>query len=547
MLNRAREWWEGLGRSNQVMFVATSLAVVIALVGFVAWASTPEYVPLFSNLSAQDAVAITDKLKESGVPYHLIANGSAVEVPAQKRDEMHMKLAGMGLPMQPSATLGYELYKESTMGQTSTMEGQNILRAHEGEIAKSIMYLDQVGNVVVHVAPADDSPFSSDKKPAKASVVLTLKPGQMLSEENVRAIVRLVQMSYTGLSEDNISVVDSRGGLLHDPMRVGTDGTDDRHKQEIALAQSKREMLQAALDRTVGVNRTFVIVNAELSSDKKVIKSTASEPGAAIETTTEKEELKGSVTPDATAPGIAANAKLPGVPDYVKDAKTGNGNYTHEIKTKKAAPSVTETTTNTPAGKLEKLSVSALVDTKVPAEQVAAIKSTLMTAIGAAPNDVSRMVTVEQVPFDHTAEEEEAKAASAARNADTMARMLSMLVPLVLMMGSLLLLYRSLRKTKPAFGGGQLALAGAGGGSYGMDADAIAIGPDGMPLPGQTVESILGGPLDPIGLSAGGSEPRTFEIIEETFDAHLESIQHLVRSKPETVAALIRGWTTEEV
>jgi flagellar biosynthesis/type III secretory pathway M-ring protein FliF/YscJ len=35
-------------------------------------------------------------------------------------------------------------------------------------------------------------------------------------------------------------------------------------------------------------------------------------------------------------------------------------------------------------------------------------------------------------------------------------------------------------------------------------------------------------------------------MIEEAFDANLESILHLSKSKPETVAALIKSWIAEE-
>ncbi len=83
MIQRARELWEGLGRQNQIVLVVSSLGVLIALIGFIAWASTPEYVPLFSNLSAQDANAISDKLKEGNIPFRLQQGGTAIEVPAQ--------------------------------------------------------------------------------------------------------------------------------------------------------------------------------------------------------------------------------------------------------------------------------------------------------------------------------------------------------------------------------------------------------------------------------------------------------------------------------
>ncbi len=173
-MNRARDWWEGLGRNNQIILVATSLSVVIALVGFVAWASTPEYVPLFSNLNAQDEAAISDKLRESNVPFRLQQGGTAIEVSAQVRDEVRMKMVSQGLPHEASATLGYELLdtKGTQLGVTQQQEDMTMLRAKEGEISKAIMSLEQVASASVLVAPAEDSPFASSKHEATASVLV---------------------------------------------------------------------------------------------------------------------------------------------------------------------------------------------------------------------------------------------------------------------------------------------------------------------------------------------------------------------------------------
>ena len=115
----------------------------------------------------------------------------------------------------------------------------------------------------------------------------------------------------------------------------------------------------------------------------------------------------------------------------------------------------------------------------------------------------------------------------------------------------LFLLARALRRTRPATMGGQLALAGVGGGvggmGYALDGTSMSLGADGMPMAGQTVDSILsGGDSGPLGLASGDGSPHTFEIIEEAFDSHLESIQHLIKSKPEMVALLMKGWLSDD-
>ncbi len=549
MLNRLREWWEGLGRSNQLIAGGAAVASLVALIGFMAWAGTPEYVPLFSNLSAQDASAITDKLKEANVPYRLLGGGTAIEVPAQKRDEMRMKLVSENLPQESSATMGYDVLKEASVSTTSGMEDQIIIRAHEGEIAKSLLKLSQVAGAIVHIAPSKDSPFADSKVSASASVVLTLKSGQTLDGDNVRSVLRLVQMSYPGLGEDKITITDSHAMLLHDPMHANGD-TADIHKQEIARSQEESAKLQSHMDHVYGPNKVQVLANVELNPDRKNSEKVEVTPGVVTDQHSETEKLQGSPETAAPAVGATANggATAGAIPTYDKKDAAGSGTMTHEIASKTVTPTVEKSTTVTAPGRIEKYTVSALVDTRVPADQIEAIKQSLSAAIGVTPNDPTRMVTVAQVPFDHTADEEAAKEASAARAAENNARMLTSLVPLLLMAASLFLLYRALRKPTPQFGGPQLALAGAG-----MDGDMMALEPgmmaydeDGNPLPGQTVASLLDPNINAIGISTATGDPRTFEIIEEAFDAQLESVQHLVKSKPETVAALIKGWTSED-
>ncbi len=558
MLNRAREWWLNLGRSNQIILGASSLGVLIALLGFVSWASTPEYVPLFSNLSAQDAAAISEKLKEAKVPYRPTQNSTAIEVPAQKRDELRLQLINQGLPHEAGAQMGSDDLSKMGAMVTSAVESKTLLRVKETEIARSIMTMDQVANAIVHIAPADDSPFASQKNVASASVVISMKPGQTIEDGNVRSIVRMTQMSYPGLTDNRISVVDSHGTLLHDPQNTGLGNSNDRIKQQQTVAKAKRDELQALLDRTLGPDKAYVLVNAELNADAVNTESTTVEPGVVTEKTssTEKATGAGGGAP-AGVPGVTSNT---GIPTYDANAKGGQpGNALVEKTSQVQMPSVKKETRVQGAGRIEKLTVSALVDTSVKPEQIEAIKTTLQTAIGGGADDKTRLVTVSQVAFDRTAEEKEQKAAEAAARADSTSRMLSVGVPLVLMTAFFLILARAFKRTQRAAelaANPQLALAGAGGmGAYGEGAmyalpdgsmAPVALDEEGNPLPGQTVEMVIGGESRVMGIAHGSDDPRTYEIIEQAFDSQMESIQHLIKTKPEMVAALLKGWTVDE-
>src|SRR5689334_13082425 len=146
-MNRLREWWEGLGLNNRIILIASAVGGLVALIGFIAWAGTPEYVPLFSGLSAQDSNSITEKLKESGVSYRLQAGGTAIEVPAAQHDELLIKLIGQGLPAQSSAVPGYDrMDKSGSLTTSSAVENVNLQRIKEEEIAKSIMTMKQIAS-----------------------------------------------------------------------------------------------------------------------------------------------------------------------------------------------------------------------------------------------------------------------------------------------------------------------------------------------------------------------------------------------------------------
>jgi len=573
-MNRVREWWEGLGRNNQIILAASTLGVLVALIGFVAWASTPEYVTLFSDLSPQNANAVIDKLREANIPYRTAPGGKTIEVPAQYRDETRIKLASQITDLDGKLSNPEDILKGGGAFNTSQMEGETILRYNEAQISKSIMTLQQVASAMVHIAKPDDSPFVTADHTATAAVVVTLKPGMQLSDENVRAIVRMTQFAYTNLTEKGISVADSQGNVLFDGEHAGGGlGGGERYKQQRQIAQFWEGKLQSKLDEILGVHKAAVLVNVELNGDQKEETKKTVEPGVTTQKTSEVENLKGVGAVQRGGVGAGANGVLstanptggggPGTPTYAGNATTGdaNGNYTHEITNSKSDPNVTETHTIQGEGHIEKLTVSAFVDSKVKTTEVAAIKQTLETIIGTTPGDATRMVSVAQVEFDQTAEQSAKAAGDAARAAENTAKMLSIAVPLGLMLLCFILLARALRRPVRFAPGGQLALAGAPGGTLALGSGpargvpalaggggshaSLALSADGEELQGQTVGSILSGENGPIGLM-NTNGPRVYEVIEEAFDRNLESILHLTRSKPEMVAALMKSWIMED-
>src|SRR6185437_16663128 len=78
-----------------------------------------------------------------------------------------------------------------------------------------------------HVSFPKDSVFLDAREPAKASVLVRLRPGAGLAPQNVTAITNLVASAVEGLSPEFVSVVDMRGNLLSRPKKSTSDPADE--------------------------------------------------------------------------------------------------------------------------------------------------------------------------------------------------------------------------------------------------------------------------------------------------------------------------------
>src|SRR5712692_7593445 len=195
-----------------VSIVIGALAVGAALIGFVKWRHETDFRPLYSTLASEDAGAVIKKLKESGVEYRLSENGSSVLVPSSAVAEMRLALASAGLPK--SGRIGFELFDKTNFGATEFVEHINYRRALEGELERTVMSLAEVEQARVHVTFPKESVYLEARQPAKASVVVRLRPGAQLVPQNVIAIEHLVASAVEGLMPNSVSVLDVRGNLL---------------------------------------------------------------------------------------------------------------------------------------------------------------------------------------------------------------------------------------------------------------------------------------------------------------------------------------------
>ena len=240
-----------------IVAAAAAIAVVFALV---LWAKTPNYSVLFSNLSNEDGGAIVTQLTQMNVPYRFADNGGALMVPEDKVHELRLRLAEQGLPK--GGNVGFELLDKEKFGISQFSEQLNFQRALEGELSRTIDTLGPVRSSRVHLALPKASLFVEEQKPPSAAVTLNLQGGRSLDAGQISAISHLVSSAVSGLSADNVTIVDQNGQLL---TQSGAQATQTSQLGYISKVESDyQHRIQAILAPVVGSSNVRAQVTARI-------------------------------------------------------------------------------------------------------------------------------------------------------------------------------------------------------------------------------------------------------------------------------------------
>ena len=218
---------------------------------------------LYSTLSDGERAEVAAALDTAGIAYQIDGATGAVTVGEDDLYRARMTVASQGALALPET--GVELIDSLPMGASRTLEGDRLRAAQERELQLTIMEIDGVEAVRVHLAKADRSVFVRDTSDPTASVMLRLKGGQQLTAAQVTAIANLVAASVSGLTPDKVRIVDQNGRLLNDPANPDMDTLDLQARTEEKL----REQLAALLTPMVGAGRFSTEVQVELDMNEQ--------------------------------------------------------------------------------------------------------------------------------------------------------------------------------------------------------------------------------------------------------------------------------------
>jgi flagellar M-ring protein FliF len=246
---------------RRFMLALLVLLPLAALAAAYIWFNPPTFRVLYTQLSDRAGGEVIAALEQLDIPYRLSAADGTIEVPADQLHVARYRLAARGLP-KSDADAQDEVDRAPSFGASSLQEQQRYQRALEVDLARSIQALDAVELARVHLALPKVSPFLRDAPPATAAVLVRLRSGAQLSEEQVTTIQTLVAASVPRMKRAEVQVLDPRGVLL------GGAAPEAAQSQRLALEQDLARRALAVLTPWLGTDRVSVQVTATLDDSE---------------------------------------------------------------------------------------------------------------------------------------------------------------------------------------------------------------------------------------------------------------------------------------
>lgn len=270
-----KQFWDAQEKKRKITYLVVLAAIVLIAVISAILLNRKEYVVLFNGLETSEASEIVSQIQSLGYEVNLKADGS-ITVPKGTEDTLTMQMAQMGYP---KSNLTYDLYTQNVdMFSTESEKREYSRMALENRLSAIIGSLEGVerATVTLYLPEQKNTVITTSKKLPTASVVVYLARNAALSNEQIEGITHIVQMSYGGLTEENISIADQTG-IPQIAGETTIDVVADVTRKlafKTNLENSIKDKILELLIPIYSEDGLSVAVNSVLNFDKKVSENT---------------------------------------------------------------------------------------------------------------------------------------------------------------------------------------------------------------------------------------------------------------------------------
>jgi flagellar M-ring protein FliF len=448
LLARVKGLWGKWSWVQRIILIGICAAVLVGFIALVSVSSTPSLVPVI-DAPIRDETAldrIIMRINEEDVKVTVSAAG-LVQVPDEKTAR-RMRAILIREDLIPQNIDPWQIFDQERWTITDFERNVNLRRAITQAVTDHIKAIDGVDDASVTIVIPEDKLFSSEQNPVSASVIITPKPGSDITQnrKKVEGIQKILKLAVEGLKDENIVIADQAGVVLND-----FEGMKDfdrlsliekENKERRRLEMEYRAKLLSTLQSTFGASRVRELdVKIEMDMSKKTVQSETYKPFVLKERTPglayddsqqEANVVRSEATTTTEYKGTGFNPEgPPGVEGQTPPAYKDMQNMAGEMKqttTKKNYDINSEKAVEERSPEMGRRTVSVNIDgkwerkydekgnlvklpngslertyTALTPEEIRSTVALLQNAIGynAARGDA---VTVQNIPFDHTAE-----------------------------------------------------------------------------------------------------------------------------------------------
>ncbi|MBM7540568.1 flagellar basal-body MS-ring/collar protein FliF [Amphibacillus cookii] len=261
------ELWNSRTRKQKGLIISSILLFFLIVIGGSFLATRSTMVPLYNNLSVQEAGQIKEELDARGIQNEVSDSGTTIHVPEGMADSLIVDLAAQGIPN--SGSIDYSFFSQNTSwGVTDNEFDIMRLDAMQTELGNLITGITGVEQANVMISLPQQQVFVSDaQEEGSASIVLTIAPGYQFEADQINGLYHLISKSVPNLSPDNIVIMDQNFNYYDlDQGNQFSSGDIYANQQEIKrdIERDIQRRVQQMLGTMIGGDKVVVSVTTDI-------------------------------------------------------------------------------------------------------------------------------------------------------------------------------------------------------------------------------------------------------------------------------------------
>ncbi len=370
ILTKLKETTKNLNAKTKKLIIIGVIASVALSVGVAFWLNNRPYVTLFSGLSNEEASEIMGKLQEDGVDYKYesLSSGSTILVPESEGEQLKAELVYEGYP---KSGFTYDVFTNNVDLTTSESEKQYYQRLDlQDRMGATISsFFPNIKDAKVTIAFGEESKYVLDTEnssKATASVAVTTKDGSDISDDDVKAMQRLVSRSIPQLEFESVAVICNGKDVSSTEELSQSSANELKLQIEEAYDNKIKNKILEILLPIYGQDHVKVSVKSEVDINKKLRELTnySAEDGTDNTGVKSSETAHQEVGKDGeTAGGVPGTETNSDIPVYTRIEQDGTENYILSDGSVEYLVDQVKEQQQIDAGDLSDLSIAVIIDT----------------------------------------------------------------------------------------------------------------------------------------------------------------------------------------